>query len=80
MSWNIFRRLNIVEVRTMVTESNLSQLQHDLHEALTRIQVLEQNIPRTLSEAEVKRRLKAAAYSRAYYKNKKAMSAAKDAP
>ena len=80
MSWNIFRRLAYLEVRVLVAESNAKQLHSDLNQAMTRIRALEQNTPRTLSEAEVKRRLKAAAYSRAYYKNKKAMSAAKDTP
>ena len=73
MSWNIFKRVAALEVRVLVAESN-----HN--EAMTRIRALELNTPKSLSEAEVKKRLRAAAYSRNYYKMKKEASAAKDTP
>jgi regulator of replication initiation timing len=74
MSWNIFKRIRDLE-------SNLSYFTNSLTDARIRIQQLETNAPRSLSEAEVKRRLKAAAYSSNYYKNKRAAALVqKDAP
>jgi regulator of replication initiation timing len=80
MSWNIFKRVAALEVRVLVAESNAGYLHKELNEAMTRIRALELNAPKSLSEAEVKKRLRAAAYSRNYYKMKKAASAAKDTP
>lgn len=80
MSWNIFKRVRELEAALVVSESNVLQLYKSFNTAMLRVTALENNTPRSLSEAEVKRRLKAAAYSRNYYKNKKAASAAKDAP
>jgi hypothetical protein len=80
MKWNIFKRVRELEATRVVSESNMLQLYKAFNAAMLRVQRLEDSIPRSLSEAEVKKRLKAAAYSRAYYKNKKAVSAAKDMP
>jgi hypothetical protein len=80
MKWNIFKRVRELEAALVVSESNVLQLYKAFNAAMLRVQRLEDSIPRSLSEAEVKKRLKAAAYSRAYYKNKKAVSAAKDMP
>lgn len=64
MTWNIFKRIAELEsqvaslqVRMLVAESNMRSISN--------------NTPRSLSEAEVKKRLKAAAYARSYYKAKK---------
>jgi len=80
MSWNIFKRVRELEAALVVSESNVLQLYKAFNTAMLRVTALENTTPRTLSEAEVKRRLKAAAYSRNYYKNKKAASAARDTP
>jgi hypothetical protein len=94
MNLNIFKRVAALEVRVLIAESNTNQLEKALaisesnvlqlykafNTAMLRVTALENNTPRSLSEAEVKKRLKAAAYSRNYYKNKKAASAARDTP
>jgi hypothetical protein len=80
MNLNIFKRVRDLEAALVVSESNVLQLYKSFNAAMLRVQALEVNTPRTLSEAEVKKRLKAAAYSRNYYKNKKAASAAQDTP
>lgn len=78
MNWNIFKRANVLEVRILIAESNIKQLHRDLNTAMLRVQHLENSVPKSLSEDEIKKRLKAAAYSRNYYKNKKAVAAARD--
>jgi hypothetical protein len=80
MSWNIFSRVSALEVRVLVAESNARSLMKTVEALSARLQVLELNTPKSLSEAEVKKRLRAAAYSRNYYKMKKEASAAKDTP
>jgi hypothetical protein len=80
MKWNIFKRVRELEAALVVSESNVLQLYKAFNAAMLRVQRLEDSIPRSLSEAEVKKRLKAAAYARAHYENKKAVSAAKDMP
>ena len=80
MNWNIFKRVSELEAALVVSESNVLQLYKAFNTAMLRVQHLESHAPKSLSEAEVKRRLKAAAYSRAYYKNKKLVAAAKDTP
>jgi hypothetical protein len=71
MSWNIFSRVSALEVRVLVAESNARSLMKTAEALSARLQVLELNTPKSLSEAEVKKRLRAAAYSRNYYKMKK---------
>ena len=80
MNLNIFKRVRDLEAALVVSESNVLQLYKAFNTAMLRVQALEDHMPRSLSEAEVKKRLKAAAYSRNYYKNKKAASAARDTP
>jgi hypothetical protein len=80
MNLNIFKRVRELEAALVVSESNVLQLYKSFNAAMLRVTALENNTPRSLSEAEVKRRLKAAAFSRTYYKNKKAASAARDTP
>ena len=67
MKWNIFKRVAALEVRVLVAESN-----HN--EVMTRLRALE---PKLLSETDVKKRLKIAAYGREYYKKKKSAAAMK---
>ena len=80
MNWNIFKRVRALEAALVVSESNVLQLYKAFNTAMLRVQHLEDHMPKSLSEVEVKKRLKAAAYSRNYYKNKKAASAARDTP
>jgi hypothetical protein len=80
MIWNIFKRIRALEAALVTSESNVLRLYEAFSLAMLRVQHLENHMPRSLSEAEVKKRLKAAAYSRAYYKNKRAIAAAKDTP
>lgn len=80
MNWNIFKRVRELEAALVVSESNVLQLYKAFNAAMLRVTHLETHTPKSLSEAEVKKRLKAAAASRAYYKNKKAAAAAKDTP
>lgn len=80
MNWNIFKRVRALEAALVVSESNVLQLYKAFNTAMLRVQHLEYHMPKSLSEVEVKKRLKAAAYSRNYYKNKKAISAARDTP
>lgn len=80
MNWNIFKRVAVLEAALVTSESNVLRLYEAFSLAMLRVQRLEEHMPRSLSEVEVKKRLKAAAYSRNYYKNKKAVSAARDKP
>ena len=80
MKLNIFKRIRDLEAALVVSESNVLQLYEAFNSAMLRVQHLETHTPKSLSEDEVKKRLKAAAYSRNYYEDKKAASTAKDTP